>query len=836
MDVSPAMETMGSDGHLQLIQGVVVRVPASQCDDHGHDATFRSFRLCISWPQLEQRLHASTAAVEGSAIAGSLPSSVQAMQVRQCKMVYLVRHAQAAHNAAEAAVGTKHWERDLARDGRFLDAELTDVGVADASTSGRQAFLSAASRGMPKIETVIVSPLSRAIQTALQLFPRDQQDAVPMLADELCREKLGVHACDQRRTRSELEQRFPMVDFSALTTDSDVLWSSVYRERDDELEIRAWCFLHALVRSPRIGVHVAVVTHSGFIRACCRALAARSDSPDATFLDFQPLNCEVVPLPLEHVLTSTLPREPWACGCRGIMGNLLSTNVGAPAAPAQSKLEESQSILQAHDPAGDSKFVAPVFAKDVKAEPAIWSQEGICFTMQRLFGWLPDSETEALKQEQRFPFFRMLRPQQRMARTGPKAEAVTKIEMTYRRLLLMRKWHYVAGEVMELARRRIEMHKSMAEEEITLQAFRDILTEGFSASKVSISGKLKNIHLQLVLQPEKEECYLTWKPSRKRAPRIHLHDVEEVVPVMKEGNKVAPMLASKVSHKRGFIIVCKSHHRGRVILEVNSKSQRNLLVRGFARLLADLNEVNPVLDESGALRKRLPRRKSCVDFFDPNVRQLSDAQLSGSGDSFVSEPHRRASSSNSVRRGSVAQDSEAASETSQQVRRHSAVSVDSQDTIVMDPALRMSSNDRHESPATLNAEEEAVARRPSTTEKRQSKMLNSEDLLGLEQEAPFRRPSTMMAKRQSKMLDNEDLQELEEEAPARNPPVMEKRTSKIDGRAVYLAMNEDPAAGSESKDHRGSGKMEQFYQTRFDNSAPGAKASLVRRTSMTSAH
>lgn len=86
--------------------------------------------------------------------------------------------------------------------------------------------------------------------------------------------------------------------------------------------------------------------------------------------------------------------------------------------------------------------------------------------------------------------------------------------------------------------------------------------------------------------------------------------------MLKEGNVHAPKLAAKVSHRRGLIIVCKSHHRGRVVLEVGSKHERKLLVQGFACLLEEMNREEPMLDESGALRRRQPRRQSVADFFD----------------------------------------------------------------------------------------------------------------------------------------------------------------------------------------------------------------------------
>jgi hypothetical protein len=68
----------------------------------------------------------------------------------------------------------------------------------------------------------------------------------------------------------------------------------------------------------------------------------------------------------------------------------------------------------------------------------------------------------------------------------------------------------------------LEIRKAITEEETVLSNFRQILINGFSASKVSHNGKLKPIVFQLVLKTGTEECYLTWKPSKKKNPKIHL--------------------------------------------------------------------------------------------------------------------------------------------------------------------------------------------------------------------------------------------------------------------------------------------------------------------------
>lgn len=74
------------------------------------------------------------------------------------------------------------------------------------------------------------------------------------------------------------------------------------------------------------------------------------------------------------------------------MGNLLS--VAAPSGTKPRPVEAKVAILGTND-GSSSKATptpTPLFLSDVKAEPATWSQEGICLTIQRLFGMLPDSE------------------------------------------------------------------------------------------------------------------------------------------------------------------------------------------------------------------------------------------------------------------------------------------------------------------------------------------------------------------------------------------------------------------------------------------------------------
>ncbi|KAE9118915.1 hypothetical protein PF010_g8048 [Phytophthora fragariae] len=296
------------------------------------------------------------------------------------------------------------------------------------------------------------------------------------------------------------------------------------------------------------------------------------------------------------------------------MGSLLSKSPPPPA-PEQKRILSNGN--ESKPPTCESLFL-----DEVKVEPAAWSEEGLCRTIQRFFGLLPDSPGEALKKEQQYPMFTR-RSAAFVFNAGNRSGAILVVQRLYRRYRRMRRWHEVSGHMLQLARDRLAAQRTQEQENISAASFRLLLVEGFAASKVCISGALKTIQLRLVLNSEAGECFLTWTPSRKKKPRIDLHDIEHVIPVRKEGNPEAPRLSKKVSYRRGIIIVCRSYHRGRVVLELATKRERNILLQGFERLLGEMISTEPTLDAVGALRNQHPRRQSVIEFFGTSEESLA---------------------------------------------------------------------------------------------------------------------------------------------------------------------------------------------------------------------
>ncbi|KAG9130603.1 hypothetical protein Leryth_011847 [Lithospermum erythrorhizon] len=180
--------------------------------------------------------------------------------LHRCKTIHLVRHAQGIHNVD----GDKNYKAYMSSE--YFDANLTQLGWQQVENLRKHVHGSGL---IKKIDLVVTSPLLRTMQTAVGVFGgegyTDRMDIMPLmvanaansgraaisslgcppiLAVELCREHLGVHPCDKRRSISEYECLFPAVDFSLRVM--RILYGKPMLLTREEKEI-------------------AVVTHSGFL-------------------------------------------------------------------------------------------------------------------------------------------------------------------------------------------------------------------------------------------------------------------------------------------------------------------------------------------------------------------------------------------------------------------------------------------------------------------------------------------------------------------------------------------------------------------------------------------
>lgn len=171
------------------------------------------------------------------------------------KRIHFIRHAQSEHNARAAQVSD---EDVLRRDPSLRDAPLTALGHAQA------AALASEVSGLPEIELVVVSPLSRALQTTLAVFA---QHPAPRFVQPLHRE-MQESFCDIGRSPGVLAADFPQFDFAHLDDPwwhNDTADGAPYpREPLDAFEARVTAFADWLSGRPE--TCIAVVGHGTFLR------------------------------------------------------------------------------------------------------------------------------------------------------------------------------------------------------------------------------------------------------------------------------------------------------------------------------------------------------------------------------------------------------------------------------------------------------------------------------------------------------------------------------------------------------------------------------------------
>ena len=170
------------------------------------------------------------------------------------KILWLLRHGQAAHNVRAEAARENGCSFDqflqLMKSDDQFDAALTQAGIAQAKQA-------ATHRAKPQLVTV--SPLSRAINTAMIVFPDETNHPERFLCDERLRERNGWMLNAKRRRRSELDTLFPTCNFTSLDED-DTLWSDELEDKD-MCARRAHEFLQWIATRPE--EEVAIVAHGG---------------------------------------------------------------------------------------------------------------------------------------------------------------------------------------------------------------------------------------------------------------------------------------------------------------------------------------------------------------------------------------------------------------------------------------------------------------------------------------------------------------------------------------------------------------------------------------------
>jgi len=180
----------------------------------------------------------------------------------------------------------------------LYDARLTKKGIRQAKKL-RELLSNRPSGGRPftAFELVIVSPLTRAMETAHHVFSETPGEyggvVIPpprILVSEECRERYGRYVCDGRRSVTELLEEFPTFDFSEMSSEYDDLHGD---ERETSLEIQERALRLLGWLSARPERCVAVVTHSEFLRHLFGQFGDTLHEDDKSVLQRTAANCEL---------------------------------------------------------------------------------------------------------------------------------------------------------------------------------------------------------------------------------------------------------------------------------------------------------------------------------------------------------------------------------------------------------------------------------------------------------------------------------------------------------------------------------------------------------------
>eukprot|EP01023_Acetabularia_acetabulum_P040833 TRINITY_DN3964_c0_g3_i1.p2 TRINITY_DN3964_c0_g3~~TRINITY_DN3964_c0_g3_i1.p2 ORF type:complete len:336 (+),score=55.22 TRINITY_DN3964_c0_g3_i1:53-1060(+) len=224
------------------------------------------------------------------------------------KTIHFVRHGEGYHNVAGAISqeNYKSWD--------YFDAHLTEIGWKQAA-----ALKMHLAENKIEVDVVIVSPMSRALETAVGVFGGGdwvanglpplmvQQNYVedtsadrpaisahacpPFIAVEMAREQLGCHPCDKRRSKSHIMSQFPGVDFSLIELEEDVYYSEDVRETPQEIQARGHKLIQYIMSRPE--KRIAVVSHAGFLRNCLGLFGKTFDETIQQEMHGSVNNCEM---------------------------------------------------------------------------------------------------------------------------------------------------------------------------------------------------------------------------------------------------------------------------------------------------------------------------------------------------------------------------------------------------------------------------------------------------------------------------------------------------------------------------------------------------------------
>tara|TARA_B100000795_G_scaffold132725_1_gene99050 strand:+ start:102 stop:683 length:582 start_codon:yes stop_codon:yes gene_type:complete len=165
------------------------------------------------------------------------------------KNIWCIRHGTALHNLLFKQIGTEAYTLPIYRDTCLLE---------EGHQQSKE--LSKSWKEKNDIEIVFVSPLTRTLQTAHNIF----QNTKMIANDDIMEYPQAIDECNHRSNKIELKVRYPNVDFSNIPEESTYWKDSPEIETLFDLKERSDHFKQILRERPE--KNICIVSHSTFLK------------------------------------------------------------------------------------------------------------------------------------------------------------------------------------------------------------------------------------------------------------------------------------------------------------------------------------------------------------------------------------------------------------------------------------------------------------------------------------------------------------------------------------------------------------------------------------------
>ena len=184
------------------------------------------------------------------------------------KKIYWIRHGESFSNISDV----NH---------NIIDPDLTNLGINQCFNLKNKMI---SDNLYEKIDLVVVSPLSRSLQTCSNIF-----DNIMNQVNFICVEEIREHInkpCHKRKKKAELKNKYKFIDFSNIAYENDYLYDK-YNCNEPKSEVIKRCDKFIKWLKCRKEKNIVVISHGNYLFPMFNDVL--KDSQNKTFFT----NCEL---------------------------------------------------------------------------------------------------------------------------------------------------------------------------------------------------------------------------------------------------------------------------------------------------------------------------------------------------------------------------------------------------------------------------------------------------------------------------------------------------------------------------------------------------------------